>query len=431
MKRLDIENINWYLFNLYGLQIEDQDNWRDFIFDDATIVNAKQLKEYLEEIQYDERPIIHYLFSHFKSEHTFLIVQNYGKIVKENEKELQAQAEKRALEVSGFIFFVFLFLSDFRIGISLDSQIYGSQGSEINLLTSYKSQSTHNKYTAGEYSISIPDEPLRYSRTKLINLFNKIQFKRLYYFVKTRNDKNINESLSNLYLTLNVPSPITQLLGAITSIEILLKDDMKYDRISERINTMLGEKIYKDFVETSKDKIGVLKKRHNVIHQGEHCTDKDAYSAIVVSSYIIIVFSHLVHHFPTKSKICKHLDIIHKIQKDKDLTLDIFGIIEKWEAIKFDLTLIDWTVQRLIYYFGLCNSKKKEVTKDSFTQAIVWHSKVRNNDLETSYNLIKNSLYYNVSPINSFDELTTYYEENKINIDEEINKSERWHKFIV
>src|SRR3989339_509092 len=108
MKRLDIENINWYLFNLYGLQIEDQDNWRDFIFDDATIVNAKQLKEYLEEIQYDERPIIHYLFSHFKSEHTFLIVQNYGKIVKENEKELQAQAEKRALEVNQLIINILL-----------------------------------------------------------------------------------------------------------------------------------------------------------------------------------------------------------------------------------------------------------------------------------------------------------------------------------
>ncbi|MBM2814115.1 MAG: hypothetical protein HW421_877 [Ignavibacteria bacterium] len=238
MNRLVNGQINWYLFNIYGLEIDDQENWRDFIFDNVTIVNSKQFIDYLDEINYDENAVFRDILKGIPSNHTFLIVQTFGKLTKVNENGNNKQAEKRALEVAGFIYFVFLFLSDFRKGISLDSQLYNSSGSEIHIFTSYKLTSMIQKHTSNEYHITLPTENFKYSGDNLEKIFNKKQFFNLYEIVKSRNNNTILESVSTFYLTSNIPSPTSQLLGAITSIEILLKDDWGASHFLERHSTL-------------------------------------------------------------------------------------------------------------------------------------------------------------------------------------------------
>ena len=141
-------------------------------------------------------------------------------------------------------------------------------------------------------------------------------------------------------MTSNVPSPITQFLGAITSIELLLKenDDLKYENIKKRVRALLGAEIFKDFLSTTDSRTGVFDKRHKVIHQGED----------------------------SKSKICKHLDIIYSIENDINLSGDIFEIMPKWDKVKFDSSLIDLTLQRLIHMYGLCSPEKENVNNNSY-----------------------------------------------------------------
>lgn len=431
-KQLEKGNINWYVFNLNGLQIRDQKNWRDFIFDDATIVNAIQFKEYMESIGHSSDDLK--AIKPYDSNHTFLIVQTTGKITEENKKQFESDAKKRAFEIAGFIFFVFLFLSDYSLGITLDSQVYKTSSSVSYLFSSYKIlPSIYQKNTAGELKISIPNKDFIYSRQELTDLFQKRQFNLLYELIKTKKDNNLLECIRNLYLTLNVPSPITQFLGAITSIELLLKenDDLKYENVKKRVRALLGAEVFKNFILTTDSRTGVFDKRHKVIHQGEDCTNIDAYRVITLASRIIIAYSYLFQKFNSKSKICKHLDIIYSVENDKNLSGDIFEIMPKWDEVKFDSSLIDWTVQKLINIFGLCNTENENVNNTSYAKAIIHHSHIRKCKLEESFELIKQSLYYNENPFNTFDEFSSFYNSNKEKIDEIIEIDEEYNNFIL
>ncbi len=433
-KQLEKGNINWYVFNLNGLQIRDQKNWRDFIFDDATIVNAIQFKEYMESIGYSSEDLK--TFEFYGSNHTFLIVQTTGKITEENKKQFESDAKKRAFEVAGFIFFVFLFLSDYSLGITLDSQVYKTSSSVSYLFSSYKIlPSIYPKNTAGEFMILTPKIDFIYSRQELTDLFQKRQFNLLYELIKTKKDNNLLECIRNLYLTLNIPSPITQFLGAITSIELLLKenDDLKYENVKKRVRALLGAEVFKNFISTTDSRTGIFDKRHKVIHQGEDCTNSDAYRAIALASRIIIAYSYLYQKLNSKSKICKHLDIIYSIENDKNLSGDIFEILPKWDKLKFDSSLIDWTVQTLINQkmYDLCNPEKRNVNNNSYAEAIIRHSRIRKCKLEESFELIKQSLYYNENPFNTFDEFSSFYNSNKEKIDEIIEIDEEYNNFIL
>ncbi len=387
------KNDKWYIFNLVGLQIEDQDNWLDFMFGDATIVNTNQLTNYF--LEFNEG--FNFLFP---KNSTILLVQHEAG--NESDKEADQKAELRALEVAGFIFFVFLFLSNKRYGICLDSQLYHNTSSTITTINSnLKISSYTDKFTKGEFLILIPPASFVYSRTELLEIFTKIQFKHLYEIVKGRKDTKVCKAIDFLYTTSNGNSPLTQFIGAVTALEVLLKKSQseQYNIIKQRVRALLGAKMHKDFMEGNN---GVTKKRNSVVHDGDYCTDKDVYRAITLVSDVIIAYSHIYQTYPSQNEICDYLDRVSaKGESDKS----------------FDNNFMDWTVRTLTSYYKLCDPSIPHQSDEDYAKAIVEHSKVRNCELEQSYRLICQSLYYHSNPFTDFARFNSFYESHKDSID--------------
>lgn len=304
-------------------------------------------------------------------------------------------------------------------------------GYNVSILSSYGFIGSKQFNTAGECWITLPDSPYCYTREEIVSIFSKDKFSDIYELVKYRRDNAILDSLANLYLSVNVPSPTTQLLGAVTSIEILLKSDSneRYTKISDRLKAIFGEVIYKDFIKPGEGNIGIIDKRHKVIHEGDLCTENDAYMAIVIACYTIIAYSHFKRTFNKKSIICKHIDFVKRIETDSELLFDFSEIHKYWDENKFDLSMIDWIVQKLVSMQGLCHQDNKEISKDKYVETVLWLSKLRKYDTETSFMQIKQSIYYNQIPFENIEDFNSYYEDNKIKIDERVNKLKNRIKF--
>ncbi len=424
MLQLERNNTNWYIYNVVGLSIKDSNDWRAKpLFKDSTLVNRKQLIRYLEEINYENDEIRRDIIYGRSMDTPVLIIQNNGIIEKNDEERFNENAERRALEIISLIYFTFLFLSNFKIGICLDFQLIESSRGKKNIVSSYNRIIFYERNFGDEYPIFCPQKPFCFSLTKLKRIFNKSQVKFIYKIVENRSNSLILDSLINFYLSVNVPSPISQLLGSITSMEILLKNDNIYDKLLERIKVMLGEKIYQEYILSQKNekkeiiKYGVIDKRHVIVHEGSQCNSTDAMRAIILSCYCIIGFSYLIQKFKNKESLCKHLDLLYKVKFDNDLKSGHFFIISKWKKYQFDISLLDIPGIWFIDYFALCSSTKTEIPLGSYAQAIVLYSNYSSLDLELSYKKIKQLHYYNNFAFKSFKNFQEYYEMNKEFID--------------
>lgn len=422
-------NVNWYLFNLYGIEIENQENWNDFIFGDATLVNCKQFIDFLLENEIEDHDIINHLSERYHKNHTFLVVRQMRKIEKEDKKKYRELAEQRAYQVASFIFFAFFYLSNYKYRISLDSQIYEAKGSQIETITNYGFISSSHNNTAGEYWILLPKYPYKLSQENLLLIFNNKLFHKIFYYIQNPNKENlILSSLMNLYLTSNVLSPVTQLLGSVTSIEILLKDDLKYEKVLSRIRGLLGEKIYNQLVDPKDKSKGVFELRHNVSHQGHYCDSNDALKALKLASYVIIAYSHIIEQ-TDRINLLRQLDYIEYILREK--SRDIFGVLKQWEKIKVDEVLFDWTIPWFISFYGLCTTEDKKIPFISYAQAIVWHSKLWHYDLIKSYKMINEGLYYRDNPFKTFEDFKAFYDENMDEINNKIQGHEKYYNFNI
>ena len=415
----------WFFYRIKGIYIENQLEWRDFIFNDATIVNNLQLADYLEEDEDFDKLSLPYEDLR-KGEHCFLIVELNGRMNDDNQNEYKQRAKKRALEVISFFFTTILFYSDYNIKICLESEIYEHKNVIEFYQTNTKRYGQTHTFTKGEYTTINPSAPFKYKRDDLVGLFNRDIFKNLYHIVAKSSNEHILISLVHFYLTANVFPPSTQLLGAVTSIELLLLDNAKHELAKKRIKLLLGEEYFNDLKLNNSDE-GVFDKRNRIIHGGDSCNSTDAYRAIKLYVEVLINVTFLVKKFNfDKMKVIKHLDIINQIFTDVHLKSDYFNIGNSLIQFISDFPFRDWIVIRLIDYYGISEQLSIDEFLYKFTMTIAAYHEVKKISIDESYKIVCKFIYYNFELIPSYNDFVLYYENNF----ERIQNDLKYNRFI-
>lgn len=410
--------INWYVFQIWGIQIEEQENWQDFIFGDATLVKASQFKSHIKELKVES------YFAHleyFSDDQTLLIVRRGSKL-EDNLQKVTDSAEKRALEVTSFIFFVFLYLTDFSVGITMHHHIYEVKQKSHNIFTNYGLLSDASRTDHKPILSPARNSFYIYTRENLVQLFQSELFRNIFaIIVKPSKDHHpVLIALTNFYQTANIPFANTQLLGAITSIEILLKEQAdKYDELSERTNVLL-RKISEKFQDVGKlREIRVYKLRHKIIHEGEVYHGDDAHEAIILFSYILIIISTLLDKFSNKFSLYQHLDLIVAVNK---MNGDRFNILPQWGQMHPNIDILDPTIRYIMAFYHLCDKPAIPPPAIDYAKAIYWYASLKTVTPQTSFKLFQQHHYYHPITFTTFEELDEYYQKNQLVINPEIEK---------
>lgn len=433
MLDLNIEGkVNWHVFYVRGFQIENQDNWREALFDNATFVNSVQLKEYLETFDKSMKYENFIFLLENEKPQTFLIVQYFDKIEDNSEQELHAY--NRALEIIACLYFAIFFSSNYIFGVSLDRQIYNSPKHRHNILTNYKKYVENYKSFSDEFPILIPENDYLYSRNTLIHLISNPKFVDIFNFVIKNNSNNLINALVHFYLCTNVPSAHSQLIGCITAIDLMFQSGKDDNRLN-RLKILLLEKDFEDFVKANKgndneNKIdGIFAVRNNLIHNGKSTNDSDVYRAIFVTTRLFIYYSKLLTSLGTKIDICNYLDTLELISRSKKLTLEFKDLFEIY-LNHIDYSLTDYYIPHVIAYYGLCNPNipQKIDLQKQYAKAILKLQEKKNADFETAYNLLISGIYYRIEnfPFADIEDFRAYLKQTSNNFDKELktdNKS--------
>ncbi|MBI3258456.1 MAG: hypothetical protein HYZ54_03090 [Ignavibacteriae bacterium] len=441
----------WFFFQIHGLHMKSDENWRKFMFGDATIANGSDIKKYLIEIkenliqklpeknQLSEDPGI--MDFRFPDENSFIVVSVNRFFTDEKSERIKEEAVSRSHQIIGLVYFYFLFASYLKSAISLTNEIYSYD--ETSTYRYYNSEGYWgelNLHTKGEYVTFVPTPNFVFYREALLKELNKAPYSYITNIIVEKKSKHFNIiglSLENFYRTSNVPSPITQQLGSVTSIELLLSDNsQKYGSIENRIRVLLGEEIFNDFVrkrkvdnkQTNQDENeGVLEKRHSAIHEGSKCDANDAFRAMNLYCMVLMGYSKICSKFTSKKEIGLYLDLIYKYTYDEDIKgYDTLNIKKEFENDRVSLEEIDWVVRNLINRFQLCN-RKTPVSNENFVRAVYYLKGIRKLNLKDAFQRICYCIYYNTIPINSFENFELEYNQNlknyiKAHDDNEISK---------
>jgi hypothetical protein len=104
----------------------------------------------------------------------------------------------------------------------------------------------------------------------------------------------------------------TQLLGAVTSIEILLGEPKdKYDTVQHRLEMLFGKPT---FDELKVDKL--LKARHLYVHDGKDIEDKKlAGQTIALALSCLLCYAEAIQQFESKHTFGQYLNFIYEAEK--------------------------------------------------------------------------------------------------------------------
>ncbi|MCO5250732.1 MAG: hypothetical protein M9949_04835 [Candidatus Kapabacteria bacterium] len=427
MNTLNKPNTIWNIRKIEGLMIKDNVNWQNFIFQDATIVNSKQLKEYVDNNGF-------WLDNDFdkilgsSSVHDAYIVA--ASIMKPEDYSSKIKIDqKRVYEIMGFIYFVFLFMSNNKYGIVLSEQINPASGGSGIAIGGNKKFTVWQKHTKGEFNISTPPEPYLYDIEELVNIFKRPYFSNIFNLVKSKKDDNLILAIRNFYITSNANSAATQLLGSITSLELLLKIDRKdsFDNLRKRVYVIGEMQQNSKIVSNIENLSAVIDVRNDVIHNGKFSTNNEALGSIKLFSCALIMYAHLYKKLKHRNVICRHLDLVYSVIKDDGLKMDTFNVKNEWENYYFEYDSIDWHIREITSYYGLCNPEKDDIDLIKYVEAIALYSNLSNKEMELSFNNFKDFNYYHRFPFDRYDSYIALYNENEQQINEKIESFKRWH----
>lgn len=422
---ISLENNNtWFFFRVYGLHIKKNKNWRNFMFGDSTVANAEDIKSYVITKKFGHKVDPKMLKFQFPDNQSFIVVSITGFFSDATAKKIEEDAVKRANEIIGLIYFYFFYASSFRLAITLKNEIYQISGSSYCYYNSEGFSGMFNKYTNGELVTYMPTANYIYSAKELIKELTKPPYFNITKIIMNKQDrhfKEVSNSLVNFYKTSNIPSPVSQQLGSVTSIELLLKDSVKYDNIENRVKTLLGESSFTDFVEHKKDQLkrgdaaeneGVFEKRHQVIHDAAYCDSNDAFRAMSLYCMVLLGYCKICSRFVSKNEVCIYLDLIYKYKYHLDLKkVDTLKILEKYDKMKIAFDTIDWVTRALINFFGICNTDGV-MNEINFIKTVYCLKRIRNLELKEAYKRVCLCIYYHKIPFRNFTEFEISYNNN-------------------
>lgn len=348
------QNVSWYIFKLYGLKIEDSDEWRSFLFDDATIVSQKNITNFISECDEVWGERTKFYLNEINCSYIIVKVPNT-----DTGDTQYSEAKERAEECVAYLYFVYLFISRLSSAICFESEIFFYKPTFACFYSGKGSHGSSEKNTRDEHYTFVREEnPLTVSRDDLHHIFYKnTLFKELFECVSNKDiglQQIVTKSLVNFYRTSCIPHATTQLLGAITSIELLLKSEQgKYNSLTDRLCGLLGSKFYKSFTE----KKSIFDVRHNIIHDGANCTHDNVFKSFYLYSFIVIAFSNLLKIFSSKKQIETYLELIYKHEnentKKQHFRNDPFSILTQWEQLKYDTRKFSIVMMQLCSFYRI------------------------------------------------------------------------------
>lgn len=404
LKQLRIGKNSYYFFNLYGLEIRSNKSWGDFIFNDVTIINTEQLKSLIR-IEFSD--VNYENVTRGLNGHSILLVRKFGvnsfNKLKENDKEMEAHI--RAKEITSFIFLVFFQLSGFRYGISLDSELYESSGFNSSLIDTSGNISYRSRNIGDEYYITLPKKPFNLSKTIIISIFKRSIFRNLYNIIINRSESNkhLRSSLLNYYLSLNTPSPTTQFLGSISSLELLLKNKSSYEQFLKRKSLLLSGKLKEKFSNIDE----YIGNRHKVVHAAASVDLDILHIPVYLYCYILPIYIELFVTHCSNDQVLKFIDLV--IQENKITLKDSIYYLKKFDKIlsKYKY-LTDFSILNIIQFY---NPNEPTNYNRDILQIVYCTSKMNGISVEKAYLLI--SKHFLISkPFKDLDEFLTEYELN-------------------
>jgi len=318
----------WLLFPFKGLDIIDIEHGLDRpLFGDSSLISKTSYQEILNKdsdaLTGGSAPIdlINCLYNPTFGEefHSFITVcRNQAS---NDEINFIESARKRAYEIASILSVSFLSIDKLSRVCGLVEQSSRKISNTIFVnLDEYKF-SAHLKFD-DSFSINSSESAFKISRQDITEFLNQSSLNGLSKVLLLQNDvlnKSLHHAITKACICLinsfNLPDITSHILGAITSIEILLTEQPdRYSILQKRLESLIGKESIERY-EMEK----VFKARNSYIHRGEDIDDYEiSLKALALAMSSILTFSNAAYRFESKSSFIAYLDFLVASKKVSD-----------------------------------------------------------------------------------------------------------------
>lgn len=314
----------WFFFPLKGIHLKDiNHNIQSPIFGDATIIAKNHVDQIVSmlnigEIADKNKHVndITYMMRNatfYENFSTFIAVRRTGELLKDKKrKRIIDSAILRGREIASLLTIICLLNSNYKQTCGLVEQTRNRIRSLVAL--SFSAGNFHFE-TDGRRSFIDELNLIELTYSDINALLNSEKHRYLfkaiieYNFLTGAIRKSISQSANRLSDAIHSVEFSAQVLGSVTSIEILLSElGDSYETLKRRIIALVGMSTYSSLAVDD-----VLNSRHIYVHRGKAIEDFDlALNSIKLGIDVIINYAELSSKgFRTKKQILEYLDLVY------------------------------------------------------------------------------------------------------------------------
>lgn len=317
----------WSFFPVKGLDIRDKSPGLVVpLFGDATVLRKDSVDEIIDSLPAGNRDSSKY--EEFKSGlrvltkgtrideqfESFIAVRRSGVVNSRKMRiTLLEKAEKRAREIAGLLGLCYFAKDKNGSTCGLVSDLHRS--TKRTTMFDLQTGSTVHQIGPGALSHMILDSrhTIRQSRKQIAALLAQRRFESLAKLVKDHRPRRksasryVVQSLTVLSDALHNPRIEGRLLGAVTSIEILIgESEESYKKLIKRLASLVGDTAIDKF-----DATRVFQARHSFVHRGNPVEDRQlALRAIGLAFSSLLAFAKLSEELKSKPQVMGYLDFL-------------------------------------------------------------------------------------------------------------------------
>lgn len=314
------------LYPFRGLDITDDDH--DLadpnpLFGDASIVSKAQLPKLVDRVELvsilgtkklpaivdEEQGVTTDEAENFNS---LIAVRVWGpsRLSTEMRAELAHDADRRSYQVASLITLVILGHWLLSNTTALVSQLH--RGRRTRVMYNLESEYFYGKVSAVQSFAALSvDSALKFSRQELMKLLRQEEFVGLTEVLgqPTQRAEPLRQAIqaASVRLAEAVHSivPSSQLLGAVTALELLLTSDQRYKTTKRRITALIGDQAREFRVNE------IVDARNQYVHYGKEVTDEPlARNAVYLALACLLRYSNLASEFQNKEDLFQYLDFV-------------------------------------------------------------------------------------------------------------------------
>ena len=311
----------WDYFPIRGLEITtDAATLSPMLFGWATIVSREDLIHFVREMPFakagrDTTAMRMVESMTGEEDSSYILIKGIGR----TSSERDINTEKRSFEIASVISLIILARESWRFSCCLAGQVtYTPRYFNIRINTHSGLSQLKQGLLTRAFIHHIPDPPIRLSRTALADLLVDSPFGDLSKIVLFR-DKSVDTSFHRvlstaatlLYETINTTIPESQLIGAVTAMEVLLAiSQTRFETIQFRVRLLLGEKPY-DYYGADR----IFKSRHAFVHEGSQGSASDVANGMVLAVSALAAVARIARDFPSHGAMIEYMEFMESFAK--------------------------------------------------------------------------------------------------------------------